>query len=72
METTITKRLQSDKMVKIFESTDLINIRYFSARNFKGADFKEDNTYTYDIVVRHNEDEDALSLFNNALKLFLL
>lgn len=65
METTIIKRIKPKQIDTLFHS-DKVNIRYYKARNY---DIGDDNkVYTYDIAIRHSEDEDPVKVFNKALK----
>ena len=57
MEKTITKRVKGSIIENIFESSSDVNIRYFNAKNIKG-EYDPENVYTFEIKIRHNEDED--------------
>lgn len=66
METTITKRVKGSIIENIFESSSDVNIRYFNAKNIKG-EYDPENVYTFEIKIRHNEDEDPKKLLAKAI-----
>lgn len=70
METTITKKVKGSTMETIFDSTELINIRYFKIKDklFKKKDFDENATYVYEINIRHNDNENPEELLLNTIK----
>lgn len=68
METTIIKTVKAKYMLELFEMRDKINIKYFQAHNYIYGDDDCEVIYTYDIVIRHNEKQDAEKLFNKLLK----
>lgn len=69
METTINKRISAKNMLNLFHNFQnkySVNIRQFKAANFnKEADLE--TVYTYEITIRHNEDEDAETIFKTAI-----
>ncbi len=66
MEKTITKRVKGSIIENIFESSSDVNIRYFNAKNIKG-EYDPENVYTFEIKIRHNEDEDPKKLLAKAI-----
>lgn len=66
METTITKRVKGSIIENIFESSSTVNIRYFDAKNMKGK-YDPEKVYTFEIKIRHNEDEDPKKLLEKAI-----
>lgn len=66
METRLTKKIKGTIIEAIFESDENCNIRFFNAKNCKNYDPEE--VYTFEILIRHNENEDAKTLLNNAIK----
>ena len=66
METIVNKKLKGSVMENVFDSTKTVNIRHYKA---KSADnYNPEETYTFEINVRHNEDEDPKELLNKAIK----
>ena len=69
MQTEIIKKISPKKMVELFDNTDLVNIRLFTAVGrpiiYEGD---EDVKINYRIIVRHNEDENPTDLLTNAIK----
>ncbi len=69
METTIIKRVKGSTMEKLFDNPEIINIRYFKAKiDFDKIKYNENSSYFYELKIRHNENEDAEILFENAVK----
>ena len=66
METFVNKKLKGSVMENIFESSKTVNVRYYEAKNADNYDPNE--IYTFEIKVRHNEDEDPKELLNKAIK----
>ncbi len=68
METTIRKKVKGSTMVNLFDSSELVNIRYYKAKNnLKEEDYNENESYLYEIKIRHNEDENPEKLLANAI-----
>lgn len=69
METFIIKRLKPTEIVTLFENTNNVNIRYFEMVN-NNIEYHviPNNVYTFNVKVRHNENEDPNKVFNKALK----
>jgi len=70
METLITKKLQVSKMHKIFDAQhDNFMVKYFKPKNTNVSEKIEmDDVICFEILIRHSDEMDAKSLFNNALK----
>lgn len=68
METTITKRQKGAIMENIFDSSDIVNIRYYDAKNIHANDYDPDKVYTFEIKIRHNEDQEPKQLLEQAIK----
>ena len=66
METFVNKKLKGSVMENIFETSNTVNIRFYNAKNADNYDPNE--TYTFEIKVRHNEDEDPKELLKKAIK----
>jgi hypothetical protein len=66
METTITKKIKGSIMENIFDSDENCNIRYYNAKNCTNYD--PDKTYLFQVKIRHDENECAKTLLNNAIK----
>lgn len=68
METTLRKRLSGKKMIALFDRPDLLYVKSFKM-NYKSAIINPgvECSFVYDIIVRHNECEDAEYLFKAAL-----
>ena len=64
METTIKRKITLGQMELIF---DIINIRLFQPINKKKV-FDKKELVLFSIHIRHNEDEKAIDVFNEALK----
>ena len=58
MQTTVTKKITPEVMDAVFDRRDLVNIRLCQP---KGKS-------SFEIVIRHNEDEDPNKLLNDAIK----
>jgi hypothetical protein len=71
METTILKRISPQKLAVMFnDHADKINIRYFNALTKEEINEHNDhNVFTFEVKVRHNENENPNKLFNNVLKI---
>lgn len=67
METTITKKVKGSIIENIFESDENCNVRYYNAKNVKDSDYDPEKVYTFEIKIRHNEDQDAKVLFAQAM-----
>jgi hypothetical protein len=67
METTITKRIKGSVIENIFESNNNCNVRYYEAKNIKDDNYDPDKVYTFEIKIRHNEDQDPIELLNKAI-----
>jgi hypothetical protein len=68
MHTTITKRLKGAIMENIFDSSDIVNVRYYNAKNVSDNDYDPEKVYTFEIKIRHNEDEEPKQLLEQAIK----
>jgi len=69
METTITKRLKGTIMENIFDSSDIVNVRYYKNLNlFFNALYDPEKNYTFEIKIRHNEDQEPKQLLEQAIK----
>jgi hypothetical protein len=68
METIITKRIKGSTMEAIFDSSN-INVRYYKNLNlFFNAIFDPEKVYTFEIKIRHNEDQEPKQLLEQAIK----
>ena len=71
METVIKKQVKGKTMEAIFENSEVISVRHYNALNLLDADdYDENETYIYEIVIRHPEDTDAGKLFTKEVKKF--
>ena len=70
METTIRKILKPTEILNLFENqTDKVNIRYFEiVDKISQNEIIPNNVYTYNVKVRHSENENPNKVFNKALK----
>lgn len=68
METTITKRVKGTIIENIFESSKTCNVRYYNAKNVSENDYEPEKVYTFEIKIRHSEDQNAKQLLNHAIK----
>lgn len=67
METTIRKTVKGATMEAIFNTPELLNVRYFKCLNLDSEDnFDPEYRYKYEIKIRHAENEDANVLFEEA------
>lgn len=69
METKIKVKATLKEVKEIFKSTEKVYIKFYkpSCKNFNIDEYDNEKIF-FDINVRHNENEDAKNLFNNALK----
>lgn len=71
METTILKRISPQNLAVMFhDHSDKIDIRYYNA--LTKEEINEHNVhhvFTFEVKVRHNENENPNRIFNNVLKL---
>ena len=67
METTITKKVKGSIMENIFDSDENCNVRYYNAKNVSENNYDPEKVYTFEIKIRHNEDQDAKVLFAQAM-----
>jgi AAA15 family ATPase/GTPase len=67
-ETTITKRVKGTIIENIFDSSSDVNIRYYNAKNVPENEYDPEKVYTFEIKIRHDEDQDAKELLNQAIK----
>lgn len=64
METTLFKKVKGSTMEKLFEHSEKMSIRYFSATDLKEeSEYDPDKYYTYEVKIRHAEESDANELF---------
>lgn len=69
METTITKKLKGSVMENIFDSDKNCNVRYYKNLNlFFNELYNPEKVYTFEIKIRHNEDQEAEQLLKTAIK----
>jgi len=68
METTITKKLKGAIMENIFDSDENCNVRYYNAKNVIENEYDPEKFYTFEIKIRHAEEEDPKELLNKAIK----
>lgn len=68
METVIRKKVSISLIEKLFERTDLINIRYFNCidKNFNKEE--KERPFLFEIRIRHNEKQEAQTIVVNAIK----
>ena len=68
METMIKRRVSPNEMIKIFDLTDKINVRFYEPVSKKDT-FKSDfdKPIMYKIRIRHADDISADNLFNCAV-----
>lgn len=70
METIIFKKVKGSLMESLFNNEyDLINIRYYKLKNKEN--YSPDAVNTYEIKVRHNENEDPKKLLKKGIKKIL-
>ncbi len=67
METIIKKTVKGKVVEAVFENSKIVNIRYYEAQDVSNG-YDSDKVYTFDIKIRHNEDESPKILFNKAVK----
>lgn len=68
MKTTIVKRIEGRVMELLFDDTSLINVRYFKATDLEDeVDYDPQEYYTYEIKIRHPEDENAENILSQAI-----
>ena len=68
METTLIKKITPNNVMRLFDDyRDIINIRHYEPKNNKRIDDFNEKKY-YDITIRHNEDDRAVDILNNAIK----
>lgn len=70
METRITKKVNAALMEKIFDKSELLNIRYYNAVGISENDYQQDQSYNFEINIRHPEGTDAKKLFAEEVKKF--
>ena len=69
METDITKKITPNKIIEVFENTDIVNIRSYQPMNGQIVDDNDfDVPINYKVRIRHNEDESPKELLNIAIK----
>jgi hypothetical protein len=69
METTIIKKVKGSTMKKLFETSDIVDIRYYTALNqLKRYIYDPEEEYMYVIKIRHSEEENARKLFDEAIE----
>lgn len=69
METTITKKIKGSVMENIFDKDENCNIRYYKNLNlFFNEIYNPEKVYTFEIKIRHNEDQDPKELIKQAIK----
>lgn len=67
METTIKKTVKGATMEALFENSEALNVKHFSALDLENeADYNPDSAYKYEILIRHPEGTDANVLFEEA------
>ena len=68
MTTIIKRKLRPSEMMILFDSYQVINIRWYEVMNEKTLITGSDDKVFYNITVRHNEDENVKTIYNNAIK----
>ena len=69
METTVTATLKGATMEKIFESSKILNVKFFKATDLKEEkDYKASKKYKYEIMVRHGEHQSPVTLLQQAIE----
>lgn len=68
METTIKKRIKGSVIEQIFESSNTVNVRYYNAKIGEHQEYDSEKVYTFDVKIRHNEDEDPKQLLEQEIK----
>ena len=67
METTILKTVRGETMEAIFDSPELVNVKYYVATNLESEkDYDPKSNYRYEITIRHPDNKDANVLFEDA------
>lgn len=67
METTILKTVRGETMEAIFDSPELVNVRYYVITNLESEkDYDPKSNYRYEITIRHPDNKDANVLFEDA------
>jgi hypothetical protein len=67
METTITKTVKGQTMEQLFDRSDLVNIKHYTAADLENEnEYNPKTNYMYKILVRHPENTDANVLFEEA------
>ncbi len=56
-------------MLSLFDARELLNIRFFNANPEMTLKAKKEESFFYDITIRHTEEEDANVLFTEAIKI---
>ena len=68
METLIKTKTTANKIAALFDRMDLINIRFYKPSNGQKLSKNElDEEINFYINIRHNENEDPIKMFNNAI-----
>jgi hypothetical protein len=68
METTITKKLKGLQMEMLFEAQTPLNVKFYRALGISNADYLRSKSYTYEITIRHGENENAQELFDSTFQ----
>ena len=67
MHTKIKTKVKPIDLEKLFDRTDLVYIKYYKSAS--GNVISDSETpINFFIEIRHNEDENAIKIFNNALE----
>ena len=67
MHTTIKTKVKPSDLEKLFERTDLVYIKFY--KNASGNEILDsEKPSNFFINIRHNENEDAIKIFKNALE----
>jgi len=72
MQTTFKKKVKGIVMENIFDNSpsEQLSVRYYKNLTMKDdEEFNEDRVYNYEIIIRHPDGTDAITLFDNAIKL---
>ena len=65
MHTTIKIKVKPVELEKLFERTDLVYIKFYTSCN---EILDSEKPINYIINIRHNENEEAIKIFRNALE----
>lgn len=69
MESDIIKKITPNQLIKLFDNPTLVNIRSYEPTKVKTISKRDfDKAFYYKIRVRHNENENAKTMLETAIK----